>query len=255
MKLTLKKQQRPSEANTLNSCGSLSHYILVNERHFISTKLNWLRKHSLHIVVAILIALNVVVLTKHTDTANALQAARVQTIEEKNARQTVSKRFSELQEQKTTIDTSLREERLKAEKLEQENQSLKANLQAKKEREAEQARLASAQAPVQETVAQNKPAPAVQVTGDKHSWLAASGIPESEWQYVDFIVSRESGWNPNAVNPSSGACGLGQQLPCGKWPGAWNDPVAALKAQYGYVRARYGGYAGAYSFWLANRWY
>lgn len=207
-------------------------------------------------MVAILIALNVVVLTKHTDTVNALQAARIQTIEEKNARETVSKRFSELQEQKTTIDTSLREERLKAEKLEKENQSLKANLQAKKEREAEQARLASVQkAPVQETVAQNKPAPAVQVTGDKHSWLAASGIPQSEWGYVDFIVTRESGWNPNAVNPSSGACGLGQQLPCGKWAGAWNDPVAALRAMNGYVHGRYGGWQQAVAFWSANHWY
>ena len=207
-------------------------------------------------MVAILIALNVVVLTKHTDTANALQAARVQTIEEKNAREAVSKRFSELQEQKTTVDTSLREERLKKAKLEKENKSLKVSLQAKKEREAEQARLASAQkAPVQETVAQNKPAPAVQVTGDKHSWLAASGIPQSEWGYVDSIVTRESGWNPNAVNASSGACGLGQQLPCGKWAGAWNDPVAALVAQHGYVKARYGSYANAVAFWNANHWY
>ena len=207
-------------------------------------------------MVAILIALNVVVLTKHTDTANALQAARVQTIEEKNARQTVSKRFSELQEQKTTIDTSLREERLKAEKLEQENQSLKANLQAKKEREAEQARIASVQkAPVQETVAQNKPAPAVHITGDKHSWLAASGIPEAHWGYVYAIVTRESGWNPNAVNASSGACGLGQQLPCGKWAGAWNDPVAALRAMTGYVNGRYGGWPQAVAFWNANHYY
>lgn len=86
-------------------------------------------------------------------------------------------------------------------------------------------------------------------SGTKEQWMAAAGIPESEWWAVDSIVSRESGWNPNAVNPSSGACGLGQQLPCGKWAGAWNDPVAALKAQYQYVTQRYGSYAGAVHFW------
>ncbi len=93
------------------------------------------------------------------------------------------------------------------------------------------------------------------ISGSKTDWMRAAGIPESEWTYVDFIVGRESGWNPNAVNPSSGACGLGQQLPCGKWAGAWNDPVAALQGQYGYVVARYGSYAGAYAFWSANHWY
>lgn len=207
-------------------------------------------------MVAILIALNVVVLAKHTDTANALQAARVQVVEEKNARETVSKRFSELQEQKTTIDTSLREERLKTQEIQKENESLKVSLQAKKEREAEQARLAAEQASqAQEQEAQSTPAPVAQISGDKHSWLAAAGIPEAHWGYVDAIVSRESGWNPNAVNPSSGACGLGQQLPCGKWAGAWNDPVAALRAMTGYVNGRYGGWPQAVAFWNANHWY
>ena len=95
----------------------------------------------------------------------------------------------------------------------------------------------------------------VQVTGSKADWLAASGIPQHEWAHVNSIVTRESGWNPNAVNRSSGACGLGQQLPCGKWAGAWNDPVAALRAMDGYVKGRYGGWAQAVSFLSKNHWY
>jgi hypothetical protein len=51
-----------------------------------------------------------------------------------------------------------------------------------------------------------------------------------------------------------GACGLGQQLPCGKWAGAWNDPVSALVAMNSYV-GRYGGWQGAWDFWQANHWY
>lgn len=103
------------------------------------------------------------------------------------------------------------------------------------------------------------------ITGDKYTWLQASGIPESDWSYVDIIVSRESGWKPCAYYPSQNncdaqpttACGLAQSLPCGKQSeyGVWNDPVANLKWQYEYVTQRYGGYAGAVQFWNINKWY
>ena len=92
-------------------------------------------------------------------------------------------------------------------------------------------------------------------TGTKYDWMRAAGIPEDQWQYVDYIVTKESGWNPNAKNPSSGACGLAQAYPCSKLGPNWNDPVVALRWQYNYVNGRYGGYAGAYKFWRANRWY
>ena len=102
-------------------------------------------------------------------------------------------------------------------------------------------------------------------SGNKESWMAAAGIPKSDWQYVDYIVGRESGWDPCAYNPGlsdcnanpTSACGLAQSLPCGKQSkyGHWTDPVANLKWQHEYVKGRYGGYAQAYSFWLANHWY
>ncbi len=193
-------------------------------------------------------------LTKHTETTNTLSNVQAQVVEEKQARQTVFKRLSELKTEKIATDTSLREERLKTAEKEKEIESLKENLQAKKEREAEQARIASEQA-AQKPKAQATSVPAAQISGDKHSWLAASGIPQAHWGYVDSIVTRESGWNPNAVNASSGACGLGQQLPCGKWAGAWNDPVAALRAMNGYVNGRYGGWPQAVAFWNSNGWY
>lgn len=120
---------------------------------------------------------------------------------------------------------------------------------AKEARKAEEARVVASQ-----PVVAPSPPPAP-IGGNKESWMAAAGIPQAHWGYVDSIVSRESGWNPNAVNRSSGACGLGQQLPCGKWAGAWNDPVAALVAMTGYVNARYGGWAGAVSFWNSRHWY
>lgn len=167
-------------------------------------------------------------------------------VKTKNELQGHSEARRELEKQKTDIESSLREERLKTENLNKENEQLKANLQAKKASEARLAAVASKPQPA---------APAANISGSKQDWLAASGIPSHEWAYVDSIVTRESGWNPNAVNKSSGACGLGQQLPCGKWAGAWNDPVAALQAMNGYVHGRYGGWAGAVAFWQANHWY
>lgn len=105
----------------------------------------------------------------------------------------------------------------------------------------------------------------IKITGNKETWLLASGIPKDDWQYVDYIVSKESGWNPCAYNPGqsdcnanpTSACGLAQSLPCGKQSvyGHWTDPVANLKWQYDYIKGRYGSYKQAYEFWSINHWY
>lgn len=91
--------------------------------------------------------------------------------------------------------------------------------------------------------------------GSKDEWLRAAGIAESDWAYVDYIVSKESGWNPNAVNKGSGASGLVQALPCGKVPGSCFNPVDNLKWADGYAKGRYGSWEGAYSFWTSNHWW
>lgn len=91
--------------------------------------------------------------------------------------------------------------------------------------------------------------------GSKDEWLTAAGIPRDVWGYAEAIVQKESGWNPNATNPYSGACGLAQALPCSKVPGNPYNPVDSLRWMNGYVNGRYGGWAGAYNFWQANRWY
>jgi len=91
--------------------------------------------------------------------------------------------------------------------------------------------------------------------GAPAEWMAAAGIAESDWGYVDYIVSKESGWNPNATNKSSGACGLVQALPCSKVPGNGYDPVDNLRWANGYATGRYGSWAGAHSFWTKNHWW
>ena len=91
--------------------------------------------------------------------------------------------------------------------------------------------------------------------GSPAEWMAAAGIAQSDWGYVDYIVSKESGWNPNATNKSSGACGLVQALPCSKVPGNGYDPVDNLRWGNGYAIGRYGSWASAYNFWRSNHWW
>lgn len=99
------------------------------------------------------------------------------------------------------------------------------------------------------------PAPSFGGGGSPEVWMSAAGIAPGDWGYVDFIASRESGWNPGATNPSSGACGLIQAYPCSKVPGNGYDPVDNLRWASGYASGRYGGWAQAYEFWTANHWW
>lgn len=148
-------------------------------------------------------------------------------------------------------------QRLAVQRQKQEEERIAAETARKKvEAEAIAAKAKAEEAARQKATVAPQAAPVQKaISGTKTEWMTAAGIPQVMWPYVDSIVTRESGWNPNAVNKSSGACGLGQQLPCGKWAGAWNDPIAALKAMTIYVNNRYGGWAGAVAFWNANHWY
>lgn len=91
--------------------------------------------------------------------------------------------------------------------------------------------------------------------GTKTEWLSQSNIPSESWGMTDYIVGRESGWNPNSINASSGACGLAQALPCSKVPGNPYNPTDSLNWMNSYVNGRYGGWQGAYDYWLIHRNY
>jgi hypothetical protein len=162
-------------------------------------------------------------------------------------------------------DEQLKELQDEKARLEQKKKEAEAQLQAKAEAkriEDEAIAKASEKALNQVTGTQTAYASS---GGTKEQWMAQAGIPQSEWQYVNYIVGKESGWDPCAYNPSqsdcsanpTSACGLAQSLPCGKQSkyGHWTDPVANLKWQYEYVTGRYGGYAQAYNFWTVNHWY
>ena len=79
-----------------------------------------------------------------------------------------------------------------------------------------------------------------------------------QWADLDWLVTRESGWNPNAQNPTSTAYGLFQFLN-GTWGSVGakktSDPLKQIQAGLKYIQQRYGDVRGARSFWERNNWY
>lgn len=118
---------------------------------------------------------------------------------------------------------------------------------------AEKARLAKLAAQVQTQATAPVLKPQALSSEQCKAWMNEAGIKDQASAYQ--LIMRESGCNPNAVNASSGACGIGQQLPCGKWPHPWNDPVGGMIDMQHYVFATYGSWAAALNHSLANNWY
>lgn len=96
-------------------------------------------------------------------------------------------------------------------------------------------------------------------TGDHAHWMKQAHIPEKDWSGINYIVSHESGWNPRAVNPSSGTYGLGQMqsynLHYYTAHGAKSNPIAQLMGIMDYIHDRYGTVAKAVAFWQRNHAY
>lgn len=100
------------------------------------------------------------------------------------------------------------------------------------------------------------PAPKPVYYNSSHTELMrAAGIAESDFGAVEYVISHESTWNPNAINKSSGACGLGQEFPCGKSGCDLGDAVCQLRWASSYATQRYGSWWGAHSFWINNQWW
>lgn len=91
-----------------------------------------------------------------------------------------------------------------------------------------------------------------------HDWLISNGYSEADFTATVFIISHESGWRVNAMNPS-GAYGLPQALPGGKMASAGADWATNYQTQlrwfWNYCNGRYGSIQGAYSHWLSYHSY
>jgi len=148
-----------------------------------------------------------------------------------------------------TVKTELRlnkqiqqlEQRTKAQQ-NAEVENLKKEIEHLKQVKAEKARLAAVEAaktPVVSKVVQSIVPTAQAATGDAKA----------------FIYAKESGNNPGAINASSGACGLGQALPCSKMPCSLSDYACQDNFFTNYMLSRYGTWENARAFWLRMHWW
>lgn len=128
--------------------------------------------------------------------------------------------------------------------LDKAQQDLQAKAKLKSEQQAKLAQAAS--------IGSTK---AYAASGDCETWKAQAGIVSSP--ATRALIGGESGCRPNAINPSSGACGIPQALPCSKLPCTLQDPVCQLRWMDSYVKGRYGTWDNAYATWLSRNphWY
>lgn len=90
-------------------------------------------------------------------------------------------------------------------------------------------------------------------SGTCESWISAAGITDKV--SARELIRRESNCNPNAVNPSSGACNVAQELPCGKSGCQLGDGACSVRWMHRYVLQRYGSWSAALRFHDRNHWY
>jgi len=176
-----------------------------------------------------------------------IEFKKVELLDNKTKIRILNDKYNELNQQLDTTNTDKQNIDEEYRKLQEEKEKLEAELQAKIEQKNKVSITATANAST------------TNIGGTKQEWMSAAGIPESDWWAVDYIVYKESTWNPNAVNRSSGATGLCQSLPASKMASAGSDyltnPVTQLKWCNGYAVSRYGGWSGAYNFWASNQWW
>jgi hypothetical protein len=108
-----------------------------------------------------------------------------------------------------------------------------------------------------------RPAPAPAPSGDPKaiamSMLGQFGFGSDQFPCLESLWEKESGWDPHASNPSSGAYGIPQSLPGSKMASAGADwqtnPATQIEWGLGYIRDSYGSPCSAWGHSQANGWY
>ena len=98
-----------------------------------------------------------------------------------------------------------------------------------------------------------------EITSYLYERVLANGWNNEDYNAIVNIVIKESGFNPNSVNKTSGACGLFQAHPCNKAIKQYPDYMTNYKSQIDwgikYIKGRYGTPTKAWNFWLVHKWY
>lgn len=89
--------------------------------------------------------------------------------------------------------------------------------------------------------------------------VARRSWSHNQFQCLDSLWTRESNWNHEAHNASSGAYGIPQALPGSKMRGVAGDwrsnPVTQIHWGLRYIKSRYGSPCGAWGHFRSSNWY
>lgn len=175
------------------------------------------------------------------------------TTEVEEKQQTLDNVNTQLEELENSLDeTKTKNDTYKeqVEKLKKEKDDLNKQLQAKIESQKK-----TAQAEALATKKQTQTQITYAQSGSCQDLIRKAGVPESEVNAAYTLIMKESGCSVNAVNKSSGACGIPQALPCSKLGSARGNAVAEIQWMQNYVRSRYGGWQQALNFHYSHNWY
>lgn len=169
------------------------------------------------------------------------------------------------------LQPMVRAEQLQQSALEKREAQLAAEKQAAAEAEVARRRAAvkPSRSAVKPRPATTAPSPAPRVArpapepGSNRAigtQLAAErGWTGAQWDCLDSLWTKESGWNQYAGNRSSGAYGIPQALPGSKMATAGADwqtnPATQIRWGLSYIASRYGTPCAAWSHFRARNWY
>jgi hypothetical protein len=142
----------------------------------------------------------------------------------------------------------------------------RAAAQAAAVRQAAAAKAAAAKAATQQQAAQQQAAQpqAASAPSGSPQQIAEQMLSEFGWSSGQFsclqpLWDHESGWNPYAQNPSSGAYGIPQALPGSKMAsvgGDWqSNPATQIRWGLSYIQGSYGSPCGAWAHEQSDGWY
>lgn len=150
---------------------------------------------------------------------------------------------AELKHQLQSKIDALNKQTTTSQQLEAEKAKLKAELEkAQKDLQAKRNRAVAYAEPVRQVFG-----------GTCAEWVAQAGITDGSSAMQ--LIQKESGCNPNAINRSSGACGVAQELPCGKSGCRLGDGACQVRWMHSYILGRYGSWANALAFHRSHSWY
>ena len=200
------------------------------------------------VVVAVLIAIAMIGV-RHIDSLNdGIEFKKIELQDNSAKLRILDQKYKDLNTEldKTGADKSKIEQQLKD--LQKQRDELQVQLQAKidAKRNNIAVRASNAVAPT----AYASP------TGSCAEWIANAGI--TDVANANELIRRESHCDPNAFGSMTAqgrACGVAQELPCGKSGCSLGDGACQVKWMNGYVIGHYGSWANAVAHHNANNWY